>query len=135
MTVLFVLAVFMIDMVVHYYTIQWWGWLQTFWVNLLVIFIGWLLFMWRKPSLKFQRGKELHSQYSKKKIKKLDHISKNNPDKLTAQDKEYISIGTSMALASFGFVLVLFPGLLSGFIGMVLMIVGFIGAQVLPPSE
>lgn len=135
MDVLVVIAVFIIDVVIHYYTIGSWGWAQTIGVNLLVIFIGWLLFMWRKSSLKFQRGKELHNQYSKKQLKKLDHIIKNKPDKLTAEDKEYITIGTSMALASFGLVLVLFPGLLSGFIGMVLMIIGFIGTRILPPPE
>ncbi|MEZ5472360.1 MAG: FxsA family protein [Marinicella sp.] len=135
MDVLVILAFFLIDIVIHYYTIQSWGWLQTIWINLLVMLVGWLLFQWCKSSIKIERFRELDKKYSKKKIRKMEYVGKNQPEKLSAQDKEYMSIQVITMMISFGFILVIFPGLLTGFIGMALMVIGFIGSKFPPQSD
>jgi len=126
MNLIIALAVFGIDIIIHYFTIQSWGWLNTISVNLLLMLLGFLFFKWRESSVDWLNWAKFEKSISKKKRKKLNYLSKHSPEEISNEDKRHMSTSVCISLISFGFLLVILPGLLTGAIGMVVMVVGFI---------
>ncbi len=126
MDIIFVLAVFCIDIIIHYFTIQSWGWLDSILVNLMLMLLGWLLYQWRKSSIDWQTWAKSQNSISKKKLKIIDHQFKHNPEKVSNKDKAIISMNICIVLISIGYVLVLLPGLFTGTLGLIMMVIGFV---------